>query len=67
MKAPLPRSILIALLALGAAPAFAQSTTSDPTWTGGYVGGYAGSVFDPDDDNDRIAFDTNLDGNFNVH
>lgn len=64
MKAPLPRSILIALLALGAAPAFAQSTSSDPTWTGGYLGGYAGSVFDPDDGNDRILFDTDQDGAF---
>jgi opacity protein-like surface antigen len=65
MNASLRRSILIALLALGASPVFAQSTTSDPTWTGFYLGGYVGAVSSPDDANDRILFDTNLDGNFN--
>lgn len=64
MKSNLRRSILIASLALAAAPAFAQSAAHDSTWSGGYIGGYAGAVFDPDDNNDRILFDTNLDGNF---
>lgn len=60
----LQRSILVAALALVAAPAFAQSAAYDNTWTGGYVGGYAGGMFDPEDDSDRILFDTDLDGNF---
>lgn len=57
------RSLAVALLALGASPAFAQSAAYDSTWTGGYVGGFAGGVMDPDD-SDRILFDTNLDGSF---
>lgn len=52
-----PRIALIAL-ALAAGPALAQD------WTGGYVGGYAGVVGEPDDGNDRIRFDTDLDGSF---
>lgn len=57
------QSLAVALLALGASPAFAQSAAYDSTWTGGYVGGFAGGVMDPDD-SDRILFDTNLDGSF---
>ncbi len=63
MTSRFPRAILFAALILGTSPAVAQSA-SDDTWTGGYVGGYAGAVFDPDDDGDRILFDTNLDGSF---
>jgi len=33
-------------------------------WTGGYVGGYAGALMDPDDGGDTVQFDTNLDGGF---
>lgn len=62
-KALVPTALCTALLALAASPAFAQS--AGDRWTGGYVGGYAGSVMEPDDGNDRILFDTNLDGNFN--
>ncbi len=60
MKPLLPR-LLILTAALAATPAFAQSSDR---WTGGHVGAYAGSVMDPDDNGDRILFDTNLDGNF---
>jgi outer membrane immunogenic protein len=49
---------LAAALAVPASSALAQS------WQGGYVGVYAGTQTDPDDDNDRILFDTNLDGGF---
>ncbi|MFD0738944.1 outer membrane protein [Lysobacter koreensis] len=56
-----PASLCAALLAIIATPALAQSAGD---WSGGYVGGYAGGVMEPDDGNDRIAFDTNLDGNF---
>lgn len=49
---------LLAALAVPATDAFAQS------WQGGYIGLYAGTQTDPDDDNDRILFDTNLDGDF---
>lgn len=58
------RSTALALLAAVASPALAQSAAYDSTWTGGYVGGYAGAVMDPED-GDRIAFDTDLDGGFN--
>lgn len=52
------RAPLIAIVALAAAsPALAD-------WSGGYVGLYGGTQTDPDDSNDRILFDTNLDGNF---
>ncbi len=62
-KSPMHRPIAVGLLALIATPAFAQSAAYDSTWTGGYVGGYAGVVMDPDD-SDRIVFDTGLDGSF---
>lgn len=58
-----PRATVFAALVLGMSPALAQSTADD-TWTGGYVGGYAGAGFDPDDEGDRIRFDTNLDSGF---
>ena len=61
MSLYLPR-LLALTAALAAAPAYAQSSGD---WTGGYVGAYAGGVLDPDDGDDRILFDTNLDGNFN--
>lgn len=54
-----------ALLLAGAAmPAAAQSWQAQP-WTGGYVGGYVNYGFQPNDDDETILFDTNLDGNFN--
>jgi outer membrane immunogenic protein len=49
-------------LALIAALGYAPFAAAD--WTGGYVGVYAGSQMDPDDDDDRILFDTDLDGSF---
>lgn len=59
MNASFPR-VLALTAALVASPAFAQSGD----WTGGYVGGHAGVVMDPDDNGDRFLFDTNLDGTF---
>jgi opacity protein-like surface antigen len=50
---------LAVVLAATVLPAAAQE------WTGGYVGIYAGVATEPDDDDDRLLFDTNLDGNFN--
>ena len=41
----------------------ASSTAQADDWSGGYIGMYIGQVADPDDDGDRILFDTNLDGN----
>lgn len=62
MKAALAASITGALFGAGSiAPAFAQD--SDP-WTGGYLGGHIGAIADPDGKNDRILFDTDLDGEF---
>lgn len=60
MKSRLTTSVAIALLGLTAAPAFAESGD----WAGGYVGIYAGQLSDPDDNGDRILFDTNLDGTY---
>lgn len=45
-----------------AAPALAQDANS---WTGPYVGFSAGWDFQPGDGDERINFDTNLDGNYN--
>lgn len=50
-------ALVLALAPL--APALAQDT-----WTGAYVGAYAGVASEPDDDADRFLFDTNLDGSF---
>jgi opacity protein-like surface antigen len=47
-----------ALLAAAALPAAADD------WTGGYVGAFIGTQSDPDDNDDRVLFDTNLDGSF---
>lgn len=44
-----------------ATPALAQDAEN---WTGFYVGVHAGYAFQPNDDDERIRFDTNLDGNF---
>lgn len=46
---------------LTAAPALAQSSDS---WTGFYVGGHVGYGFQPNDDDETILFDTNLDGTY---
>lgn len=43
------------------APAYAQN---DESWTGFYVGGHLGYGFQPNDDDETILFDTNLDGSF---
>lgn len=43
-----------------ATPAFAQ----DVNWTGFYIGGHVGYGFQPNDDDETILFDTNLDGVF---
>ncbi len=58
IKTRLAASAGAALLALVAAPAFAQS---NDTWTGGYVGVYGGVTDDPEDSSDSFIFDTDLD------
>jgi len=45
--------------ALFSSPALAQDADN---WTGFYVGGQLGYGFQPNDDNERILFDTNLEG-----
>lgn len=47
--------------ALFATPAAAQDA---PDWTGFYVGGHLGYGFQPNDDDETILFDNNLDGTF---
>ena len=51
-----------ALLATAlASPALAQDSGD---WTGFYIGGHVGYAFQPNDDDETILFDTDLDGNF---
>jgi len=57
------------LLAAGAAPAMAQSWMPNwdgpaPNWTGLYAGVYGSGTSTNDDENERLRFDRNLDGNF---
>lgn len=61
MKSLLSLSTSLTLLAMATTPAMAQSSDA---WTGGYVGAHVGSLADPDDENDRFLFDTNLDGGY---
>ena len=58
MKKLMATSLAAALLAATALPAAADD------WTGGYVGLYLGTQSDPDDNDDSVLFDTNLDGTF---
>lgn len=48
---------LAALLSVGA-------TASAQDWSGAYIGGHAGYAFQPEDDDETILFDTDLDGTF---
>lgn len=57
MRATLTAAIAATLLLAG--PAVVQAAD----WNGGYAGLHIGEVADPDDNNDSILFDTNLDGN----
>jgi outer membrane immunogenic protein len=50
-----------AALVAAASPAAAQDAG---TWTGFYVGGHVGYGFQPNDGDETIQFDTNLDGTF---
>lgn len=54
-------SIVVAVLAASAAPAYAQSEQNH--WSGFYLGGNLGGS-EPSGDGGRIAFDNNLDGNY---
>lgn len=60
MHSALPRLLVLA----AALVPFTASAQSADDWTGGYVGAYAGVLADPDDGNDRLVFDTNLDGQY---
>ena len=51
-------AVTAASLALVAAPSFAQD------WSGPYFGGYAGYQTQSQDEDERILFDTNLDGTY---
>lgn len=61
MKMQLLAATAVIAMAGHGASAFAQSAD----WTGGYVGGHVGYAFQPDDDDETILFDKNLDGTFN--
>jgi outer membrane immunogenic protein len=58
------RTVKTATLSLALLAAWGSAPSMAADWNGGYVGIYAGSHLDPDDDDDRILFDTNLDGRF---
>lgn len=51
-------AVSAAALALVAVPASAQD------WSGPYIGGYAGYLMPSQDEDERILFDTNLDGTY---
>ena len=51
-------AVSAAALALVAMPAAAQD------WSGPYIGGYAGYLMPSQDEDERILFDTNLDGSY---
>ncbi|MGE0178896.1 MAG: outer membrane protein [Sphingomonas sp.] len=53
--------VAAAFVAATASPALAQDADN---WTGFYVGGHFGYGFQPNDDDETILFDTNLDGRF---
>ena len=58
-------STALGLAALGATAASAQDlTTSNPSWTGFYVGGQLGYAWQPRDGDESVTFDRNLDGTF---
>ncbi|MES2498390.1 MAG: outer membrane beta-barrel protein [Pseudomonadota bacterium] len=61
MRLLISTTAAIALAALGASAASAQSTGN---WTGFYVGGQLGYAWQPRDGDEQVAFDRNLDGNF---
>lgn len=52
---------VLAAVSLAAVPAAAQPAQG---WQGPYFGGYVGYGFQPDDDDETILFDTDLDGSF---
>jgi outer membrane immunogenic protein len=53
-----------ALALVSAAPAMAQDSTYDDSWTGFYVGGSFGFGAQSNNGGETLQFDTNLDGNF---
>jgi outer membrane immunogenic protein len=58
------RTTITAALLLTAAAAPASAQAVEGSWTGFNAGLRAGWNFQPKDKNERISFDTNLDGNF---
>ena len=58
---PFKPAPLAFVIACAIAPGFAQA---DDHWNGFYVQGVGGAAGDVEDDDDRIVFDTNLDGGF---
>jgi opacity protein-like surface antigen len=52
----------VAVGALAAAVAATPAAAQD--WSGGYIGGFAGAQVQDQEENERILFDTNLDGTF---
>ena len=62
MRVLISTTAAIALAALGASAASAQSPSSN--WTGFYVGGQLGYAWQPRDGDEQVLFDRNLDGTF---
>lgn len=58
------RHIMMATLAATTLMAMAGTATAQD-WSGPYIGLSAGGAVADDDDDERVVFDTNLDGNFN--
>lgn len=62
MKLPRIAYAALSVAVLAAAPAAAQDAPDD--WTGPYAGVRFGYAFQPENDDETVLFDTNLDGTF---
>ena len=58
------RTLLIAAIAAGALFGATPATAQSADWTGIHVGGRIGYSYQPNDKNETILFDTDLDGTF---
>lgn len=58
------RRVLASSITVLLSAATISSNALADDWSGFHAGAYLGSVMDPDDNNDTILFDTNLDGDF---
>lgn len=66
MNTPLKISaISFAAMAMVTTPAWAQTAKEDTDFNGAYIGAHIGYTAQPNDRNEGVEFDTNVDGTFN--